>query len=370
YKPPLKYLFKAWKRGVPFYQNFYRGCVLYADRWIGEVIAALEERGLDENTLVVLLSDHGDTFRTYHVKKGGGVKQKRVFDHGVGLYEEEITVPLLFKKTGLEPVINENKVQLLDVLPTLVGILGLPGEAPAKGISLLNKDLDKLKRTFYFSGRHSTGLLYEGRYKFICNTSPYIKNGWEVLKPQYELYDMEDDPFEEKNLTRKHPLLLRKLISFWTALEPQPREWKITFTGLAGTKGFLSGNFSDSGGPGAELDKKGRKLSFTVTDDPAEILFTQNDFPQPFFFYQDAVSPGLYRMGEFALPLGDKDYSINESELEFCRGIFSVLLPEERNIYLGWENRSQAGESLSEMPAQLKQTLKDWGYLHEEKEVK
>lgn len=88
------------------------------DFWVGELINKLEETGLDENTLVIYSSDHGDFVGNH------GMIEKAAAGHNI--YEETIRVPLIFYWKGkLHIGANDELVQLIDIYPTLVDMLGL-----------------------------------------------------------------------------------------------------------------------------------------------------------------------------------------------------------------------------------------------------
>ena len=109
----------------------YLAGVATVDRHVGALLDGLAARGMIEDTLLIITSDHGETWSEHD----------EVFDHGETVYEEAIHTPLLVRFPGgwaggarvAEPVSN------VDVLPTITELLGLParrtdGESLLKGV--------------------------------------------------------------------------------------------------------------------------------------------------------------------------------------------------------------------------------------------
>jgi arylsulfatase A-like enzyme len=105
----------------------YDGEIAFTDVAVGDLLDGLEERGLRDNTLIVFMSDHGEEFFDH---KG--------FEHGHTLFDELIKVPLMFSMPGLIPenVRVSQQVRLLDVVPTVLDLLGLTSAAHLEGVSL------------------------------------------------------------------------------------------------------------------------------------------------------------------------------------------------------------------------------------------
>jgi len=176
----------------PYRENFaddlYDGEVAYMDFILGEVLRKIRERGILSRTLVVVAGDHGEAFG-----------EKGEAGHGVFLYDMAVRVPLIFYAEGHLPYdrVVEARVRLIDILPTVLDLLGMAAPEGVQGQSLIPhiqkrspKDLDTYIETFYprenFGWAALTGII-SGRRKYI-------------QAPKAELYDLEDDPREEKNL--------------------------------------------------------------------------------------------------------------------------------------------------------------------------
>jgi arylsulfatase A-like enzyme len=113
-------------RKAPPGQKPYDFAVQDADARFGELLAGLEARGLSRDTLIVVVSDHGESFGDHGVR-----------DHGTSLYQSQIHIPLLFWAGGALPALTvDDVVGLADVAPTLLDLFGLAPLPAAEGISL------------------------------------------------------------------------------------------------------------------------------------------------------------------------------------------------------------------------------------------
>jgi arylsulfatase A-like enzyme len=108
-------------------ERLYDGEVAYTDAQIGTLLDALGDLGLEESTLVVFTSDHGEEFLDH-----GG------FEHGHTLYAELTRVPLMLRLPGvLEPRRVAASARHVDVSPTLCELAGIEPPAGFAGRSLL-----------------------------------------------------------------------------------------------------------------------------------------------------------------------------------------------------------------------------------------
>ncbi|MCA9580024.1 MAG: sulfatase-like hydrolase/transferase, partial [Myxococcales bacterium] len=111
-----------------FYAARYDGELRYVDDQLARLLAALEARGLDEDTLVVVTSDHGEDMGEHGVW----------FSHGWTLFDPALHVPLVLALPGGLPEGRryEDLVQSVDVLPTVLALLGREHGAPTQGRDL------------------------------------------------------------------------------------------------------------------------------------------------------------------------------------------------------------------------------------------
>ena len=102
--------------------------VMFLDRLVGELVQRLREQNLYDSTLLVLTADHGASFRP---------GDSRRLLTGTN-YMDIISVPLIVKAPGQkEGVLSDRNVESMDILPTLVEMLGIETEWPLEGRSAL-----------------------------------------------------------------------------------------------------------------------------------------------------------------------------------------------------------------------------------------
>ena len=239
YDPPEPYASR--------YPLKYDGEIATADAIVGQLIAELQHLGAYDRAIVVLLSDHGE-----------GLGDHGEDEHGVLLYNEAIHVPLLLKlphgqlagRTAAAPA------ALTDVAPTLLGLLGLPVPARMHGaflISLLGlgerpKERRVYAETFYprlHFGWSDLASLVGRRYHYIEGPDP-------------EIYDLDQDPRETRNLLRDQRRLYagmrRELAGYDRRLAPPAAVDSETRTAMAAL-GYV-GHAAGEGGAGPLPDPK------------------------------------------------------------------------------------------------------------------
>ena len=179
---------------------YYYGAVKAADDLVGEVMNALEQAGVADNTIVVLSSDHGDNLGSHHW-----------FNKDL-LVEESIRVPMVYRyPAGLEPRVNRGQIaSMIDIMPTLLELVGLEGVAHVDGQSLLpvlrgeSKTLPGnhaiIETEFYHIGIRTPTHLYgmEIRDTGFIDGWPYFSN--EPGAERVCLFDLEADPYQQRNL--------------------------------------------------------------------------------------------------------------------------------------------------------------------------
>jgi arylsulfatase A-like enzyme len=103
----------------------YDDCVRWMDEELGELVRQLERNGLLDDTLLVVLSDHGEE-----------LSEHGTIGHGHSLRPELLRVPLLFVGPGIAPARLDDEAALADVLPTVLELLGLEAPQGLDGRSL------------------------------------------------------------------------------------------------------------------------------------------------------------------------------------------------------------------------------------------
>jgi len=183
--------------------------IAYVDHQLGLLLDGLDQQGLLENTLIVLVADHGEEFLEHgHIK------------HCHSLYDTEIKTPLLVRPPGplspdsgvadRSPRRIDAQVANLDVAPTIVDYAGLdPGALGMEAASLKPVIEGGAPPTaIQVSSWVNFRAAKQGRYKLILDLSD----------GSMELYDVVADPGETKDVQAEHPEAvrsLRKLIRGW-----------------------------------------------------------------------------------------------------------------------------------------------------------
>ena len=129
----------------------YKGEVTMVDTWVGYLLRTVENMGLMENTAIVFTSDHGFYFGEHNGLFGKLTFAKRpdgtLYGHGdpnamwefSPLYEEIVLVPLLVYVPGARPGVYRGLTSAIDVMPTVLDVMGKPITDYVEGASLLPK---------------------------------------------------------------------------------------------------------------------------------------------------------------------------------------------------------------------------------------
>ncbi|NQU11253.1 sulfatase [bacterium] len=189
----------------------YDGAVAYMDAAIANLFAVLDQLGLEEDTLVAITSDHGETLYDHECW----------FDHH-GLYECTLTIPLVVVQPGRVPAGTRfgDPCQMKDIAPTILELMGI-------------------KTGIRYDGRSLVPLL-RGRSRvpehecYITECTWMRKHGWRTpqwklihalepdihFKPEVELYNLITDPEETRNLAATEPgvvAMLEQRMHNWIA---------------------------------------------------------------------------------------------------------------------------------------------------------
>jgi choline-sulfatase len=191
------------------YLNFYGNVIKESDNYLVQILDALDEEGLTDNTLVIKTSDHGEMGMAH-----GGLRQKMF-----NFYEETLRVPLTFSNPKLFKKASSTNAMVshVDFLPTMASLLGVPQSAredwqgvdyskvirkpkkkkgPQKYVVFTYDDWQagQASGPFVQPPNHITSIR-EGRYKLA---KYYDEDG--NAPDQWEMYDLKHDKSETNNL--------------------------------------------------------------------------------------------------------------------------------------------------------------------------
>jgi arylsulfatase A-like enzyme len=211
----------------------YAAMIASLDESVGRVLAAIDEAGLGDRTLVIFSSDNGGVggYEAAGLRGVKGITDNAPLRSGKGsLHEGGIRVPFLFRWPGTirpgsrsgEPILS------VDLSPTLCDLAGVPGPEgqPIDGVSLLpilTGEADSLGREAIFW--HFPGYLGARGDQWRTTPVSVVRSGPMKLMHfledgRFELYDLVDDPGESSNLADRRPeevRRLRSLLEDWQA---------------------------------------------------------------------------------------------------------------------------------------------------------
>lgn len=195
--------------------DLYDGSIHWVDAELGRLLERLQASGILDDSVLVLLSDHGEEFQEH-----GRYLHDQVF-------QETLHVPFLLR-LPVDPAIQSGPrrhaqiVKLVDLLPTLVDLLGLPPPPRMDGRSLV-----PLMRGQELSGtdvlsawpRHGAHALRRGDWKLVIQ--PGRLGITETM-----LFNLREDPLERRDRADQEPETLYELIDAYELAKEQGRHWR------------------------------------------------------------------------------------------------------------------------------------------------
>jgi len=219
----------AW---MDYEKGWYDGSIRGMDAELGRLLERLRSLGIAEDTLIAVVSDHGEELHD-HGKMG----------HGFQAYGEIANVTMMLHRPGSLPagVRVEETTRSIDLMPTLLNLSGLPVPATAQGRSTLplitayrDGSGEAARATAAELGWEMRPAVTEEHKR--AHTNAYeIENddesfaivfeGWKLInnvqtvhKPEFELFDHANDPMDANDLAAENPAMIEKLkteLSYW-----------------------------------------------------------------------------------------------------------------------------------------------------------
>ena len=213
---------------LDFYKARYDEEILYTDFGDRPVARGTRRQRLLDQTLIAVTSDHGESLGDHHY----------YFDHGRFSFQTCLRVPFILHYPGvLEPRVDYEPAQLLDLSPTILEFAGLELEqgAWAQGKSMVPRlfraeDGDAPERlAFSEAGYGMNGnwqrIVQDDRYKLILIRATADQRWFDAKGEKWVLYDLVEDPDETTNLVRDLPedsRRLQKALVSWLNAEKFP----------------------------------------------------------------------------------------------------------------------------------------------------
>ena len=316
YRPPEPF-------ASSFAANAYAGEIAYTDHCVGQILDKLKELGLYDSALLIITSDHGEMLGEH------GEPQHKYF-----IYQGVIKVPLIFKLPGQhKPERIKSIVGLIDILPTVCGCLnietpeevqGIDLSASLRGESVSGQDrhlfCESLWATMY-NGNSLLGIVND-RFKYIQTTRP-------------ELYDLNDDPAESKNLVETQPqraeVMQERLVQTLeqAAREDHPAgESQIDAQTIARIRslGYVGGNVVDDFSFDQTKEDPKDLLEYHLLNDRSAFCLMTGRYEQTEKIAEEMIQQrpdsfvGYERLGSAALRLGDHSKAIIylQKAIEIC----------------------------------------------------
>jgi phosphoglycerol transferase MdoB-like AlkP superfamily enzyme len=169
----------------------YLNCLAYSDGLMAKMLDAFRTHGLIEDTLFVVVGDHGESFGEHGM-----------YVHNSSLYEEETTIPLVF--WSADGRMRQGRVadsRQIDIGPTIADLFGLTSDVPVQGVSLLRSNAAQpaYMATFF----DDVGLAY------LEYPDKYV---YEPASGRLQHFDLKSDPFERDGKTLEDPQAKAKIV--------------------------------------------------------------------------------------------------------------------------------------------------------------
>jgi arylsulfatase A-like enzyme/Tfp pilus assembly protein PilF len=209
YEPPPPFLEK-------YKDHLYDGEIAYADSAVAHWIAFLKKAGVYDNAVIVVTGDHGE-----------GLGEHGEDTHGLFLYDSTLHIPLIVKAAGAahHGTVIDAAVRTTDILPTILSATGISVPAELNGESLfplINQAKDE-------PAPSNRALFGETDYPLRWGWAPLralrAENTKLIEAPRPELYDLQADPKELKNLyapdSSKGQIMQAEMAKWKAKLPPQ-----------------------------------------------------------------------------------------------------------------------------------------------------
>ena len=168
----------------------------FVDQWVGKIFDAVAQHGLADDTVIVLMSDHGESFGDH------SFAGQSMF-HGTNLYDEQLLVPFAFKVPGTTARQVDGVVQLVDLAPTIAELVGAAPSPSWIGRSLAPAirgealpPVPAFAELLAYPG-------WEHELKTVVAGDGSKKLIHVISQQRFELYDLVADPGEKQNLYGK-----------------------------------------------------------------------------------------------------------------------------------------------------------------------
>lgn len=191
----------------------YKGGIAYVDDQLQRLLDELDDRGIRDDTLIIVMGDHGESLGEHGI----------YYDHH-GLYDQSIHVPIVLSHPDLPSMNLDSFIQHVDLAPTVLDFLGHDVPPGMDGQSLLpvvEGDADTRSAVVAEEAQTQRKIcIRTDRYKYIkhIGDDPVCRGCHVIHGGEEELYDLTEDPDETENVLLDQPAVadtLRTRLNEW-----------------------------------------------------------------------------------------------------------------------------------------------------------
>ena len=209
HNPPDSLLQKYLSKAPTEYVAKYWAMCEWFDQTCGELIDYIEEKGQTENTIFVYVCDNG-WVQNKNDSRYNPISKRAPYDYGM-------RTPIMFKWKGKIDAKLDDKtlVSSLDMLPTVLDLVGIERPKELDGINVLNEtEIENREAVFGEIYAHDFNTVDESLFYQIAITEPYkliVPNKANKPDEKIQLFDIYKDPFEQEDLADENPEIVMKL---------------------------------------------------------------------------------------------------------------------------------------------------------------
>jgi arylsulfatase A-like enzyme len=175
----------------------YDGAIAYLDSQLQVLLRSLRDRGLYDNSLIAITSDHGEA-----------LGDRNLLGHPMSVYQDQLHIPLIIKYPHQKGAhVEDAPASLVDLMPTVLSIVGLKSPVRLSGINLLDPESRTVRTLLGESYPLPIFVALHPRFRRVDRAAIRWPYKWiSGTAGRRELYDLAGDPQETRNLyNSKHP---------------------------------------------------------------------------------------------------------------------------------------------------------------------
>jgi arylsulfatase A-like enzyme len=181
-----------------FIRDLYAAEVNYTDSFIGDLIALLKKLRIYDETMIVFMSDHGESLG------------ERDFVGHNQLFNTQLHIPLILRVPGIPHQRVDSPLEAIDVMPTIFDALGIGRPFPFQGQSILPLLDERVPQERYrIAEKEMSYAVQKGKWKGV-----FFRKNKDVF-----LYDLEKDPLENNNVSESNGAEIQRLARAYAKMQ-------------------------------------------------------------------------------------------------------------------------------------------------------